>query len=605
MVPASNSVYQQWSYSPGNDNFSLVLRQEVTSGNVRYVFDQTNVGTAYPSVLAFNQGNVGIGTYDPDYKLDVNNTTNELIARFYRSSSATSITHLVSTGRPQTKYSYDGQTDWYVGNNVGTFGIAKGYLASTTPALNITTTENVGLSFVSPDVKLVLEETPATIAGGNAINGSTMKGIKIRTNLNGDESVGLWFGTNGSHWSGISGQRKNAATTWGTTLSFYTHEDTAQDLTYSRERMLITSAGELQVTGNGVIRNEHSSANFSTWEQTASFARLSTRYAQPLYFATDASTKMTILSGGNVGIGVTSPTLYKLDVAGNVGIGFSTGNKIVINSQSGFQNSTLESHIISANGLGGFGSGDLLIQPRCSNVGANSIIFGTSNNTNTAAERMRVLANGNVGINVTGPNCKFQVVSTSTTEPTVRFTSTGYTYISYADPYHGLILRGVPSAYNTYGVTAGDQMSFLEYGGDFRFYQKNGLGTLENQGQLLLGTWTVKGDVIAYGSPSDKRLKENIKPIESALDKVSKLQGVTFDWKESDSILDIKEDIGFIAQDVQKVVPELVRENKDGMLSMRHQGIAPILLEAIKELKAEIDLLKSKPCTCNKCNCNI
>ena len=112
------------------------------------------------------------------------------------------------------------------------------------------------------------------------------------------------------------------------------------------------------------------------------------------------------------------------------------------------------------------------------------------------------------------------------------------------------------------------------------------------------GTLTVKGDVVAYGSPSDERLKENIKPIESALDKVSKLQGVTFDWKESDSILDIKEDIGFIAQDVQKVVPELVRENEDGMLSMRHQGIAPILLEAIKELKAEIDLLKSKSCNC-------
>jgi len=119
------------------------------------------------------------------------------------------------------------------------------------------------------------------------------------------------------------------------------------------------------------------------------------------------------------------------------------------------------------------------------------------------------------------------------------------------------------------------------------------------------GTLTVTGDLVAYGSPSDKKLKENIKPIESALDKVTKLQGVTFDWKESNSILDIKEDIGFIAQDVQKVVPELVRENKDGMLSMRHQGIAPILLEAIKELKAEIDLLKSKPCTCNKCNCNI
>jgi hypothetical protein len=122
-------------------------------------------------------------------------------------------------------------------------------------------------------------------------------------------------------------------------------------------------------------------------------------------------------------------------------------------------------------------------------------------------------------------------------------------------------------------------------------------------GNAGAGTLTVKGDIVAYGSPSDKRLKENIKPIESALDKAMKLQGVTFNWKESDSILEIKEDIGFIAQDVQKVIPELVRENEDGMLSLRHQGITPILLEAIKELKAEIEELKQKPCNCNNCNC--
>jgi len=79
-----------------------------------------------------------------------------------------------------------------------------------------------------------------------------------------------------------------------------------------------------------------------------------------------------------------------------------------------------------------------------------------------------------------------------------------------------------------------------------------------------------------------------------------KLQGVTFDWKKSDGILELKEDVGFIAQEVQKVMPELVRENGDGMLSMRHQGIAPILLEAIRELKSEIDLLKSKSCNCDK-----
>ena len=133
----------------------------------------------------------------------------------------------------------------------------------------------------------------------------------------------------------------------------------------------------------------------------------------------------------------------------------------------------------------------------------------------------------------------------------------------------------------------------------FKWYNQSSNGGVGYKMAIATsGTLTVSSDIVAYGSPSDKRLKENIKPIESALDKVSKLQGVTFDWKKSDSILDIKEDIGFIAQDVQKVVPELVRENEDGMLSMRHQGIAPILLEAIKELKAEIEELKSKLCNC-------
>ena len=56
----------------------------------------------------------------------------------------------------------------------------------------------------------------------------------------------------------------------------------------------------------------------------------------------------------------------------------------------------------------------------------------------------------------------------------------------------------------------------------------------------------------------------------------------------------IKEDIGFIAQDVEKVLPTLVRENENGKLSIRDKGIVPVLVEAIKELKAEIEELKKQ-----------
>ena len=217
----------------------------------------------------------------------------------------------------------------------------------------------------------------------------------------------------------------------------------------------------------------------------------------------------------------------------------------------------------------------------------NDYALAVANQANSALFRVR--GDGNVGVNDTSPSHKFDV------NGDIR----GSQYW----------LRG--NANNPTSTTASiyDQanvgLTLSAHNVSIRNYN-NSTSAMMESARFINTSLTVAGDVIAYGSPSDVRLKENIKPIESALDKAMKLQGVTFDWKQKeDSILELKEDIGFIAQDVQKVVPELVRENKDGMLSMRHQGIAPILLEAIKELKAEIDLLKSKPCTCNKCNCNI
>ena len=181
---------------------------------------------------------------------------------------------------------------------------------------------------------------------------------------------------------------------------------------------------------------------------------------------------------------------------------------------------------------------------------------------------------------------------------------TGSNYMQFVNS------AGTSQGYFGYGGASNILYIVQQVAGDIAFYTNGAVRGSISQG----GTLTMGGDVVAFGSPSDKKLKENIKPIESALDKVSKLQGVTFDWKDKEKEYDQfgkphklqewKNDIGFIAQDVQKVVPELVRENEDGMLSMRHQGIAPILLEAIKDLKAEIEELKNKPCNCNNCNCN-
>mgnify|MGYP001187930259 CR=1 FL=1 len=88
---------------------------------------------------------------------------------------------------------------------------------------------------------------------------------------------------------------------------------------------------------------------------------------------------------------------------------------------------------------------------------------------------------------------------------------------------------------------------------------------------------------------SDETLKTNIQPLESALETVNKLQGVSYDWKSDGS-----HDLGFIAQDVNKVVPQIVYGTDDGDLGLDYSKLTSILVEAVKEQQAQINDLKSK-----------
>ena len=218
------------------------------------------------------------------------------------------------------------------------------------------------------------------------------------------------------------------------------------------------------------------------------------------------------------------------------------------------------------------------------------------------AEYMRIKSGGNVGIGINNPSALLEVRKGSISGQIAKFSAINPHVVIESSTAGNAVLHLKPNATSSksgqFKVTAGNGYNFR--------WSNDASGTAETAYMDLDtsttggGDLTVKGDVIAYGSPSDKKYKENIKPIESALDKAMQLQGVTFDWKDSESILEIKEDIGFIAQDVQEVLPELVRDNGKGNLSLRYQGITPILLEAIKELKAEIEELKLNNCNCNK-----
>jgi hypothetical protein len=100
------------------------------------------------------------------------------------------------------------------------------------------------------------------------------------------------------------------------------------------------------------------------------------------------------------------------------------------------------------------------------------------------------------------------------------------------------------------------------------------------------GTIRATADVIAY---SDERVKENIKTIDKSLEKVNQLRGVEFNKIGED-----KKSIGVIAQEIEKVIPEVVYEDQDGMKSVAYGNITGVLIEAIKELKAEVEELKKQ-----------
>ena len=100
----------------------------------------------------------------------------------------------------------------------------------------------------------------------------------------------------------------------------------------------------------------------------------------------------------------------------------------------------------------------------------------------------------------------------------------------------------------------------------------------------------VTGDITAF-STSDERLKDNIKPIDNPLEKVMKISGNTFSWNENSR--NSGDGIGVIAQEVEELgLPEVVTTRESGYKAVKYEKLVPLLIEAIKELKHEIDELK-------------
>jgi hypothetical protein len=316
-----------------------------------------------------------------------------------------------------------------------------------------------------------------------------------------------------------------------------------------------------------------------------------------------STTAVTVDTSQNVGIGTSSPS-QKLVVsnagAAGVEINPSTGNIFTFNrNTSVYTNMVLtadnaifqtggatERMRIDSSGNVGIGTSSPARLLHISG-GASATYFQMSNNAsgNTNGDGFQIAQDG-ANVDIINREAGYMGFDTNNTER-MRITSSGLVYmnttsqidagwLNIAWPGNSNIGIGFKSTYNG----SFDVMRFFNYNG-----VQQGYITCNNSGSTT------------YNSGSDYRLKDNVKPMVNSLDKVIKLKPVTFNWKGDDS-----EGQGFIAHELQEIIPDVVNGEKDAVTEdgiIKPQGVdygklTAILTAAIQEQQVMIEELKAK-----------
>jgi hypothetical protein len=288
---------------------------------------------------------------------------------------------------------------------------------------------------------------------------------------------------------------------------------------------------------------------------------ISTTGSDEMQFATANAERMRIDSAGNVGIGTSSPSVPLSVVSSGQVVGnfahsststdANNGGAIIRVQNTSSTNNNMES-LIFANASG---TGTSAIFGYNANQSTNEgfMTFGTRNSSGTFAERARIDSSGNL------------LVGTTAT------VNSGKAIIDYQGGGRGL---GIVAPSNANGAQS------------VHFYA----------GGTQVGNISVTTSATAYSTSSDYRLKHDIQPMQNALATVAQLKPVTYKWNADDS-----QSQGFIAHELQEVVPECVTGEKDAVDAEGkpvYQGIdtsflAATMVAAMQEQQAIIEQLKA------------
>ena len=358
-------------------------------------------------------------------------------------------------------------------------------------------------------------------------------------------------------------------------------DDHISDSIISASATKVTIAGDLDTTGALSSSTITGFGNVTTYSSSVA-SRVNTLetagYAVSSSVASATAASITTLSGSVKTItdsisGRVTTIEGKTLVSGSSQIAFSGVTGTVSNAQ--LANSTISgislggtlATLTIGTGLSGTsynGSTAVTI----ANSGVTAITTNTGLSTNASAVGAVTITNTGVTSNVAGTG-----ISVSGATGAVTITNSGVT-----------------------SAVAGTGVSVSGATGAVTFSIGQAVATTS---AVTFASVAATGDIVAY-STSDKRHKNNIQLIPNALEKVSKLNGVTWEWNDDvEDVTKLSPKTGLIAQEVQEVLPEVVTERENGFLGLDYSKMVGLLVEAIKEqqtqiaeLKAEVEALK-------------
>lgn len=412
-------------------------------------------------------------------------------------------------------------------------------------AMRITTARNVGIGTISPSAKLTIAD--AGEAGTRYLgNGLTSAGLFVGYNaaayVYNDSNTPMIFGTNATERmriDNIGNVSIGGASAAGTTGRFLDVNNTGSESgSFANIRLITQLVGSSGTTAVDIAKYKNGAFVINNTETNA---------AAFTAFGVGASERMRITSAGKVGIGTTNP--YGV-------VEVITGGQLSGANPTTLPNINILQGSASINNDGGldfrgssFASGYGFRISAIDNSGVH-LVFGNRQNSTTYTEAMRINSSGNL---LVGDTTSYG----------------GRINAANGAGLYGIVIRDL--AANTLAMQ------------------------FQNSSGTAVGSITVGASTTTYNTSSDYRLKENVRPLTGALATVAALKPCTYTWKADGS-----QGQGFIAHELQAVVPDCVTGTKDAVDAdgkPQYQGVdtsflVATVVAALQELKAEFDAYK-------------